>query len=155
MARKTKAFTLLELLLVLALLGTMAALAWPIWRSVSDLSDLESASRLVLAQARTAQGSALAAGGDCALTWLSLGGRPPAQYRIVLAPAGGGAAVLGSYDLPSGFCVSTNFPGQSLNYTSAGTPSRGGTITLVSPAGRRRYIIASGIGRLRLSNRNE
>lgn len=150
-----KGFTLLELLLVLAMLGILLSLAWPINRNFSDLVNLEVAGRQILGQARLAQTAALSGSSDCSLRWLNLGGGSPAQGQIVASKITGGTMIVKSFSLPAGYLVNTNFTSHILNYTSEGTPSRGGTITLTSPAGRRRFIIASSIGRLRLSSRNE
>lgn len=154
MKKSYQAFTLLEVILVTALLGIIFSLVFPSVNRLADLAHLDLIGRQVLGRARLAQCLALANSANCALVW-DLEGPAPIEYQLILTKIDGEAANFGRYALPGNFTVSTNFPGQALNFTSAGTPSRSGTITLTSPRGQKRYVIASSIGRLRLASQTE
>ncbi len=144
------AFTLVELLYVLALIGIIAVVAVPALHGLGQQHNLEIAARTMATEMRKAQQRAITAGCGQIIEFRLNNNR----YRIV----DGKTNEFYIIDLPEGITykdiVFPTFENiHYLRYNYNGSPSSGGTIALGNSAGDRLYVIVTpATGRVRISD---
>ncbi len=142
-------FTLLEILVVVALLGIITMIAVPTVSHSQGSWQLEKTARLMVADFRLAQQTAVASGKTCRIEFFryieAYRVRTPGSQKLVRLPEGI-------------FIAYNNFPGydggnfQLLSFNRNGSPNRAGTISLGNAKGERIYIIVNlASGRMRIS----
>jgi prepilin-type N-terminal cleavage/methylation domain-containing protein len=144
------AFTLVELLCVLTLLGLIVAIAAPAVGTTMDKYELEAAVRNLAMDMRKSQQKAITSGNVQRIEFRT----SVADYRLKDAVTGEQVTV----KLPDGINYSAvNFPRDSSGYpvlyfTRSGAPNRGGTVSLVDRHGRELHVIITpATGRVRVS----
>jgi type II secretory pathway pseudopilin PulG len=141
-----KAFTVLELLMAMALFTILGVIAIPNWLALLPYYRLNSATRQVQSELHKTKSRAIS---------------ERASYRVVLSPAsysiekddGSGWQSTGeNKPLPEGISLGA---GSALivSFTSRGT-SGGGTAILCNAVGKGKTLIVSGAGRIRIDNAN-
>jgi len=147
-AGKESAFTLIELLCVLALIGIILAVAAPALQGFGEKRNLEIAARALATEMRKAQQKAITSG--CGQT---IEFRDNDRYRVVDTKTHDYYTVY----FPEGITYKERlFPKLNnihyLRYNYNGSPSSGGRIGLGNSAGDRIYVIVTpATGRVRIS----
>lgn len=142
------AFTLVELVCIVALLGIMAMVAAPAVHGLGQKHNLEIAARTMATEMRKAQQRAITTGSGQILEF-----RLDGRYRVTCGKTEETYLV----ELPEGVIRrSVNFPMSDnvryLRFNYNGSPSSGGTVALENTAGSVLYIIvAPATGRVRIS----
>lgn len=147
----TCAFTVVELLCVLALLGLIAAITFPTVAGVSSSRDIELAARGMAMDIRRTQQKAITAGWTQYIEFRTNAD----DYRL----RDGRTEERTTVKLPPGVTYrSVNFPivdgwYRQLSFNRSGAPNRGGTVALTNNAGDVIYIIVTpATGRVRISD---
>jgi len=150
-AKAASGVTLVELLVVVALLGIILSVAVPRFYDFVPRIQLESAARGLSAEFRLAQQKAITTGKRCTIRFYLYGHR----YRTFYPGSSE------SIDLPTGISYATiNFPSDDgaygirrLYFNRSGAPNRGGTVGLKNEYGDRIYVIVTpATGRVRISD---
>lgn len=145
---KEDAYTLVEVLCVLALLGIMFLIAVPAVHSLGQRNSLETAARTMVSEMRKAQQKAITAGCGQIIEF-----RCQDSYRITDSKTEETYYV----HLPDGVSFrAVNFPMSDhiryLRFNYNGSPSSGGTVTLINNSGAVLYVIVTpATGRVRIS----
>ncbi len=146
--KEERAFTLIELLYVLVLLGLMVALAAPAVQGLGQKYNLEIAAITMATEMRKAQQRAITAGCGQILEFVAehryriTDGKTEETYYVTLPEGVTRRAV--------NFPMSDNIRFLRFNYN--GSPSSGGTVTLANTSGAVRYVIVTpATGRVRIS----
>ncbi len=147
--KEIDAFTLVELLCVVALLGLIVMVSTPAFKSLSQRRNLEIAARTMATEMRKAQQRAITAGCGQIIEFYSV-----TNYRII----DGKTEEKYDLELPEGIMrMSINFPLNDhkvhyLRFNYNGSPSRGGTVNLGNSSGDNLYVIVTpATGRVRIS----
>jgi len=144
-----QAFTLVELLCVLAILGMLSAVAVPALAGFNEERALELAARSVALDMRRAQQAAITSGFTSEMRFYEF----HHKYRLIDRASGESKMIY----LPEGIkihLINFIFSGgtHNLNFLRTGAPNRGGTICLRNERGDLRYIIVTpATGRVRIS----
>ncbi len=142
------AFTLVELVCIVALLGILALVAAPAVQGLGQKHNLDLAARTMTTEMRKAQQRAITTGSGQILEF-----RLDGRYRVTCGKSEETYLV----ELPEGVILrSVNFPMSDnvryLLFNYNGSPSSGGTVALENAAGSVLYIIvAPATGRVRIS----
>jgi prepilin-type N-terminal cleavage/methylation domain-containing protein len=143
-------FTLIELMIVIALIGLLAAVAVPAFSTISSSKNLDIAARELAIDLRIARQKAITGGSLQKIEFRLYNN----DYRV--RDTGSGEAYV--VKLPEGiFYRSVNFPTDGsypqVSFYRSGAPGRGGTISLVDSGGRILYVIITpATGRVRISD---
>ncbi len=146
--REEYAYTLIELLCVVALLGIMIVIAVPAVHGLGQRNNLEIAARTMASEMRKAQQKAITAGCGQIIEF-----RFKDSYRIT----DGKTEETYYVHLPEGIALrAVNFPMSDrvryLRFNYNGAPSSGGTVTLINNSGAVLYVIVTpATGRVRIS----
>ncbi len=146
--KEERAFTLIELLYVLVLLGLVAALAAPAVHGLGQKYNLEIAARTMATEIRKTQQRAVTAGCGQIIEFTAehryrvTDGKTEETYYVKLPEGVNRRAV--------NFPMSDNIRYLRFNYN--GSPSSGGTVTLANSSGAVLYVIVTpATGRVRIS----
>lgn len=148
--KRERAYTLVELLCVLALLGLIVAIAAPVVGTTMDRYELEAAARALAMDMRKSQQKAITSGQVQRIEFRT----NASDYRLKDTATGEQVTV----KLPEGISYSAvNFPRDSsgypvLHFTRSGAPSRGGSVSLADRQDRQLHVIITpATGRVRIS----
>ncbi len=144
-------FSLLEVLLVLAIVAIFAAVAAPRYGRASGRYRADLAARRVMADLRLAQSSAKAASSSRTVSFSTA----TDQYQLSNVPALDGASanytVVLSVPPYRADLTSVNFDGGSqVIFTGWGLPDKGGTVALSAGAEQRTVVVDGATGRISL-----
>ncbi len=132
--RRAAGFALLELLLVVAILGSIGALAWPIYGQSAARAKLETSARLIQSELRLAREQALARGVSHGVAFsIGTGSYQVRRAGIVIRI---GNLEEGVRFLATDLKDSSGRPQTGVDFSFDGSPSSSGTITLVEAGGR-------------------
>jgi prepilin-type N-terminal cleavage/methylation domain-containing protein len=151
--KEERAFTLVELLCVLALLGLLTMIAMPAVRDVSRKRPLEIAARSLTTDMRRCQQTAIVSGGGRCLEFLLYSNIY--HYRIKNCNTSETERI----SFPEGITYrSTTFPTSGgiprLRFNPDGAPNAGGTVVLQNSRGDILYVIVTpATGRVRVSDK--
>ncbi|HWP58740.1 MAG TPA: GspH/FimT family pseudopilin [Candidatus Acidoferrales bacterium] len=143
--RKYQGFTLIEILVVLAVLTILAAIALPGWGELLPGLRLNSAARQIQSELHRLKAGAVAANTDLQLVFASRQYSIERKNDTLWEPTGE------TRHLPEGIDIrSTTVP--RLGFTPRGTalPGTGGTVRLCNVYGAGRNVVVSSTGRIRL-----
>jgi type IV fimbrial biogenesis protein FimT len=141
-----RAFTLLELLIALAIFTILGAVAIPNWLALLPFYRLNSATRQVQSELHKTKSRAISERASYRLVFST------ASYSIEKDDGSGWQSTGENKPLPEGITLGTG-SALNLSFTSRGTSS-GGTATLCNTDGRGKSLIVSGAGRIRIDNAN-
>lgn len=102
-----KGFSLLELLIVLGLLGVLAALSFPAWRTLLDSGSRRTGEARIMEALDHARGEAISSGREVWLVLRHDGAKGRDAVRIVARGAGGTLPLGGWSQLPAGVSFHT------------------------------------------------
>lgn len=148
---KDEGFTLLELVLALALVGIILSFSWPKLEHTYKRFKLEASAKKIIAQIRLVQQLSIGEG-----IWYRLKFDLVNNKYIITRNINndGIAQVYKTIELekPASLYF-TNFKDHEVYFYSSGNPSQGGTITIIDENNNLLYIIICPVtGRTRLSN---
>ncbi|HOL17964.1 MAG TPA: prepilin-type N-terminal cleavage/methylation domain-containing protein [Bacillota bacterium] len=152
--KNESAYTLAELLCVLAILALLMAIAAPSFAGWSEMRQLQLAARTVALDMRRVQQAAITSGYTSCLQFYLRDPNKNDSYRIVDSAANTVKRVY----LPDGISVShitfiESGGTYNLCFLRSGAPNRGGTVCLRNERGERLYVIVTpATGRVRISN---
>lgn len=151
--REERAFTLVELLCVVALIGLLTMIAMPAVQDVSRKRPLEIAARSLATDMRRCQQTAIVTGGGRCLEFLLYSN--VYHYRIKNCSTSETEKI----SFPEGITYrSTTFPTSGgiprLRFSPDGAPNAGGTVVLQNKRGDILYVIVTpATGRVRISDK--
>lgn len=150
--RKEAAYTLVELLCVVALLGMMTAIAMPLVQDMGRKRNLEIAARTMATDIRRCQQSAIFTGKEHYIEFLIF--YDIYHYRINTVPKSKTERVKfpeGVYYQSTTIAHTNGIP--RLSFGANGAPGSAGTVVLRSTAGEVIYVIVTpATGRVRISS---
>jgi len=150
-ARGSFGFTLIEILVVLSIVGILAASSIPILSNVFNVSQLKREAQNIVAELRLAQEMAETKKTTCCISFKSKSiFYESAQIFVERYDYFKGKYVnIKSIELPKKFDFKED---KVIKFSSSGSPPAGGsgTIVLKDAGGREKKIIVSSIGRIRI-----
>ena len=150
--RKEAAFTLVELLCVVALLGMMTAIALPLFQDIGRKRNLEIAARTMATDMRRCQQAAILTGKEHYIEFLIY--YDLYQYRINTVPKSKTEKVKfpeGVYYRSTTIANTNGIP--RLSFGANGAPGSAGTVVLRNTKGDVLYVIVTpATGRVRISS---
>jgi len=140
-------FTLLEMLVVLAIFGLITAIAIPAWVILLPTYSLNSASRQVRSELNRIKMQAIAENVTFRLAFSDT------ADNYTVERVGGTTTQQGIKPLPNGIDIRNTI---TLGFTSRGTatPGTGGTVKLCNSNGRGTNIVVNSTGRVRICRTN-
>lgn len=142
-----KGFTIIEIILVIALIGFLATISLPIYKKTEAHYSLLTAARMIANDIRLAQQKSITESNSYRLLFNTTAGD---NYQLL--------SVSNKSEinyLPKGIkIIRTNFTDKTLSFLPSGAPSQGGRVVLENRFGGRRYIIVTpATGRVRISDK--
>lgn len=141
-----KGFTIIEIVLVIALIGILATISLPVYKKTAAHYSLITAARMIASDIRLAQQRSIT---------------ESRSYRLLFNTGSDNYQLLSVSNkseinyLPKGIkIIRTNFTDKTLSFLPSGAPSQGGRVVLENRFGGRRYIIVTpATGRVRISDK--
>lgn len=146
MASWKRGFTLGELLVVLALFGTLTAIALPHWTALLPSYRLNSAARQVQSELHRIKRQAASENTGFRMVFSPAKDRYEIQRNLGTSAAPDYQTTGEIKPLPEWICI---LEGVTISFTSRGTASSG-TVRLCSSNGSGAHVIVSGTGRVRI-----
>ena len=137
-------FTLLELLVAIAILGILAAIAVPKWGALLPTFRLNSATRQIQSELHRVKSQAVSENTRFRMVFSDTGYIIQRQVGANYQPTGENKS------LPQGIDVANATGPLTLGFTPRGTPTTNGTAKLCNTNGEGRNIVVSSTGRIRV-----
>jgi prepilin-type N-terminal cleavage/methylation domain-containing protein len=149
---RNKGFTLIELMIVIAILSIMAAIAIPGWLSWRDGAKIRGAASSLKADFERAKLRAVRVNGNVCVLFTG-----NTTYQIFTdlnedSSLDAGEDTIANRTLPAGVSITGNtFSANRMSFNSRGIPDgSAGTVTLTSAGGKRFDVVVSMFGRVRM-----
>jgi len=139
-----QAFTLLELLIAVAIFTILGAIAIPNWMALLPFYRLNGATRQVQSELHKAKSRAISERASYRLVFST------ASYSVEKDDGSGWQSTGENKPFPEGIILGSG-SALTLSFTSRGT-SAGGTATLCNANGVGKDVVVSGAGRIRIEN---
>jgi len=142
-----KGFTMIEIILVIALIGILASISLPIYRKTMAHHSLHSAARVISTDIRYTQQKSITERDSYRLLFNTTSGT---TYQILSTASNSKMKYL-----PKGTkIIRTNFTDKTLTFYPSGAPSQGGRLVIENNFGDKLYIIVTpATGRVRISDK--